>query len=144
MISKVFTKCNETLQLSNCENLSVKHIQQSESVIKHRFLNSPLSNSSLCSSEASHTKQDFLAKSFFFNTKTSKQQRGQERTTFRCLLDAIFKFTMFADKFLCPFFIDDRVIFLKADLGFYLQSTPCFVCLVLARSFTASIQLVLW
>jgi len=40
---------------------------------------------------------------FVFNvclmfTKTSKKQRGQERTTVRCLLDAIFKFKMVADK----------------------------------------------
>ena len=31
-------------------------------------------------------------------TKTSKKQRGQERTTVRCHLDAIVKFKMLADK----------------------------------------------
>ena len=31
-------------------------------------------------------------------TKTSKKQRGRERTTVRCHLDAIFKFKMLADK----------------------------------------------
>ena len=30
--------------------------------------------------------------------KQVKKQRGQERTTFRCLLDVIFKFKMLADK----------------------------------------------
>ena len=37
------------------------------------------------------------------NTKTSKKQRGQERMTFRCHLDVIFKFKML-DKLSKEFF----------------------------------------
>ena len=37
-------------------------------------------------------------------TKTSKKQRGQERTTVRCHLDATFKFKMLADKLSKKFF----------------------------------------
>ena len=38
------------------------------------------------------------------NTKTSKKQRGQERMTFQCDLDVIFKFKMLADKLSKKFF----------------------------------------
>ena len=33
LISQVFTKCNSTSHLNNCENLSIRYIQQSESIL---------------------------------------------------------------------------------------------------------------
>ena len=37
MISQVFIKCNATSHLKNCENLSIKYIQQSESAMSNLF-----------------------------------------------------------------------------------------------------------
>ena len=70
MIFQVFIKCNATSHLNNCENLLIKYIQQSESAIKHLFLNSQefkftcFRTLHLCNNVASYTKQDFLAISF--------------------------------------------------------------------------------
>ena len=64
---------------NNCENLSIKYVQQSESAIKNQFLNGGNFKFTcfwtlrLCNDVTSYTKQDFLAISFFVHFFIDRQ-----------------------------------------------------------------------
>ena len=68
---------------NNCENLSIKYVQQSESAIKNQLLNGGNFKFTcfwtlrLCNNVTSYTKQDFLAISFLCTfLLTVKQSSG--------------------------------------------------------------------